>query len=264
MPVATRQGKRRIQAEVRVGRSASKAIVTGAASGIGQAVALRLLREGIDVIAADLNEDGLAPVVAAGARPFVGNLATDADRDRLVELGRGVRHLVNAAGIIRLKPILEFTVQDIRDIYAINVEATWDLTSRIGRTMPSGGSIVNLSSSSAKLATTTEAAVYASSKAAVLSLTRSFAYAFAPSNVRVNAICPGIIDTPMQERVLEDVAAKRGMTAEALSIARNKSVPLGRSAAAEECAGAIWFLLSDDAAYMTGQAINFTGGLVTW
>ena len=70
----------------------------------------------------------------------------------------GITTVVNAAGIIRLKPILEFTVQDIRDIYAINVEATWDLTSRIGRTMPSGGSIVNLSSSSAKLATTTEAA----------------------------------------------------------------------------------------------------------
>jgi NAD(P)-dependent dehydrogenase (short-subunit alcohol dehydrogenase family) len=181
-----------------------------------------------------------------------------------VEAGTGVDYLVNAAGIIRLKPILEFTVQDLRDIYAVNVEATWDLVSRIGRTIPAGGAIVNLSSSSAKLATTTEAAVYASSKTAVLSITRSFAYAFAPSGVRVNATCPGIIDTPMQERVLADVAAKRGMTVEALSEARNKTVPLGRSASADECAGAIWFLLSDEAAYMTGQAINYTGGLVMW
>ena len=108
--------------------------------------------------------------------------------------------------------------------------------------MPAGGAIVNLSSSSAKLATTTEAAVYASSKTAVLSITRSFAYAFAPNGVRVNAICPGIIDTPMQERVLADVAAKRGMTVEELSTARNKTVPLGRAASADECAGAIWFL----------------------
>lgn len=241
-----------------------RAVVTGAASGIGQAVALRLLRESVGVLAADRNEAGLEPVVAAGADPFVGDLASEADRDRLVAAAGGVRHLVNAAGIIRLKPILEFTVQDIRDIYAVNVEATWDLTSRIGRTMPSGGSIVNLSSSSAKLATTTEAAVYASSKAAVLSITRSFAYAFAPSNVRVNAICPGIIDTPMQERVLADVAAKRGMTVEELSTARNKTVPLGRAASASECAGAIWFLLSDESGYMTGQAINYTGGLVMW
>ncbi len=242
----------------------SRAVVTGAASGIGQATALRLLREGVEVVAVDRNEDGLGLVVDHGAEPFVADLTSDADRDRLVALGQGVHHLVNAAGIIRLKPILEFTVTDIREVYAINVEATWDLTSRIGRSMPSGGSIVNLSSSSAKLATTTEAAVYASSKTAVLSLTRSFAYAFASSNVRVNALCPGIVDTPMQEQVLAEVAAKRGITAEELSAARNRTVPLGRSSSADECAGAIWFLLSDESAYMTGQAINFTGGLVTW
>lgn len=244
--------------------SGKRAVVTGAASGIGQAVARRLLREGIAVIAADMNEAGLGMVVDEGATPFVGNLATDADRDRLVGIGSGVDYLVNAAGIIRLKPILEFTVADLREIYAINVEATWDLVSRIGRTLPSGGSIVNLSSSSAKLATTTEAAVYASSKTAVLSITRSFAYAFAPNGVRVNAICPGIVDTPMQEKVLAEVAAKRGMTVSELSMTRNKTVPLGRAASADECAGAIWFLLSDAAGYMTGQAINYTGGLVMW
>jgi NAD(P)-dependent dehydrogenase (short-subunit alcohol dehydrogenase family) len=250
--------------EVDMRQSRKRAVVTGAASGIGQAVAHRLIREGMDVLAVDMNEAGLASVVAAGATPFVGNLTTEADRDRLVSEGAAVNYLVNAAGIIRLKPILEFTVADIRDIYAINVEVTWDLVSRIGRTMPSGSAIVNISSSSAKLATTTEAAVYASSKTAVLSITRSFAYAFAPSGVRVNAICPGIVDTPMQERVLADVAAKRGMTVEELSTARNKTVPLGRSASADECAGAIWFLLSDEAGYMTGQAINYTGGLVMW
>ncbi len=247
-----------------MGASGRRAVVTGAASGIGQAVARRLIDEGATVIAADLNEAGLAPLLEVGATSFVGDLASDADRDRLVALGGGVDFLVNAAGIIRLKPILEFTVQDLRDIYAVNVEATWDLVSRIGRTMPSGGAIVNLSSSSAKLATTTEAAVYASSKTAVLSITRSFAYAFASNRVRVNAICPGIIDTPMQDRVLAAVAAERGLTGEELSEARNRTVPLGRAASADECAGAIWFLLSDEAGYMTGQAINYSGGLVTW
>ena len=247
-----------------MGATGKSAVVTGAASGIGQAVARRLLREGAAVIAVDRDAAGLEAVVAEGATAFVGDLTDPADRDRLVAAGDGATYLVNAAGIIMLKPILEFTVDDIRRIYAINVEATWDLVSRIGRTMPAGAAIVNLSSSSAKLATTTEAAVYASSKAAVLSITRSFAYAFAPNGVRVNAICPGIIDTPMQERVLADVAAKRGITAEELSTARNKTVPLGRAASADECAGAIWFLLSDEAGYMTGQAINYTGGLVMW
>jgi len=247
-----------------MGVTGKRAVVTGAASGIGQAVARRLLGEGVAVMAVDRDSAGLETVTAAGASAFVADLTDPADRDRLVAASDGAAYLVNAAGIIMLKPILEFTVDDIRQIYAINVEATWDLVSRIGRTMPAGAAIVNLSSSSAKLATTTEAAVYASSKAAVLSITRSFAYAFAPNSVRVNAICPGIIDTPMQERVLADVAAKRGITVKDLSTARNKTVPLGRAASADECAGAIWFLLSDEAGYMTGQAINYTGGLVMW
>ncbi len=238
------------------------ALVTGAASGIGHATALRLQREGYDVLAVDRDPAGLAPLEAAGMRVLAADLSDDDARAGVIEAGRGVDALVNSAGIIRLKPILELTVRDLRDIYAVNVEAVWDLTSGIGRTMPSGGAIVNLSSSSAKLAATTEAAAYASSKAAVLSITRSFAYQFGPANVRVNAICPGIIDTPMQDTVLAKAAVARGLTVEQLSEERTRSVPLGRAASAEECAGAIYFLLSDESAYMTGQAINFTGGLV--
>ena len=130
--------------------------------------------------------------------------------------------------------------------------------------MPSGGAIVNLSSSSAKLSSTVDVTPYSSSKAAVLGITRSFAYALAPRNVRVNAICPGIIDTPMQDKVLEQVAPLRGMTVEELAVARLKTVPLGRVGTPEETAGLTWFLLSDEAGYMTGQAVNLTGGLVMW
>ncbi|MDZ4044266.1 MAG: SDR family oxidoreductase [Rhodoglobus sp.] len=242
----------------------STAIVTGAASGIGRAVAFRLQSEGLDVVAVDRDPAGLAELEQAGMRVLAADLSTASGRDRIVEAGEGARALVNSAGINRLKPILDLTVDDLHDIYAVNVDAVWDLTSRIGRTMPRGGAVVNLSSSSAKLAMTTEAAAYASSKAAVLSITRSFAYAFAPQGVRVNAICPGIIDTPMQDKVLAEVAESRGITFDELAAERNKLVPLGRAASADECAGAIWFLLSDEAAYMTGQAINFTGGLVMW
>ena len=240
------------------------ALVTGAASGIGNATALRLQREGYDVLAVDRDPAGLGPLEESGMRVLAADLSDDEARAAVIEAGRGVDALVNSAGIIRLKPILELTVSDLRDIYAVNVEALWDLTSGIGRTMPSGSAIVNLSSSSAKLASTTEAAAYASSKAAVLSITRSFAYAFGASNVRVNALCPGIIDTPMQDQVLAKAAAARGLTVEQLSQERTRSVPLGRAASADECAGAIYFLVSDESSYMTGQAINFTGGLVMW
>ena len=83
--------------------------------------------------------------------------------------------------------------------------------------------------------------------------------------VRVNAICPGIVDTPMQDDCARQASPGcAASTASELRRARNKTVPLGRGASAEECAGAIWFLLSDEAAYMTGQAMNFTGGLVNW
>jgi NAD(P)-dependent dehydrogenase (short-subunit alcohol dehydrogenase family) len=246
------------------GADGRRAFVTGAASGIGAAVAERLLREGAAVVAVDRDAAGLGPLAAKGAETLVADLSDPTDRQRVIAAANGVHHLVNAAGIIRLGSIFELSLADWRDVYAINAEAVFFLCQGIGPTMPEGGSIVNLSSSSAKLATTTEAAIYASSKSAVLSITRSFAYALAPRRVRVNAICPGIVDTPMQDKVLEEVATKRGTTVAELSEARNRSVPLGRAATADECAGAIWFLLSDDAAYMTGQAINFTGGLVVW
>ena len=240
------------------------AVVTGAASGIGRATALRLSRDGADVIAVDRDEAGLAGADLAGVRTLVAGLSTDAGRDAVVDAAGAADMLVNAAGFIRLKPLLDFTVQDVRDIYAVNVEAVWDLCSRIGRVMPGGGAIVNVSSVSAKLPSTQETAVYASSKAAVLSITKSFAYAFASRNVRVNAICPGIMDTPMQDLVIAKLAEIRGVTPEHIADVRMATVPLGRGAHPDECAGLIAFLLSDEAGYMTGQAINQTGGMVNW
>jgi len=241
--------------------SADLAVVTGAASGIGLATARRLLREGHRVLAVDRDVDGLDRAAAEGVATLQADLADPADRDRVVEAAAGARFLVNAAGIIVLKPILEVTLDDLERVYRVNVQAVWDLTARIGAHMPGNGAIVNLSSSSAKIASTTEAAAYASTKASVLSITRSFAYAFAASGVRVNAVCPGIIDTPMQDAVLAKVAVARGVTVDELVTARNATVPLGRSASADECAAVIWFLLSDEASYMTGQAVNVTGGL---
>ena len=241
-----------------------RALVTGAASGIGRAASYRLQREGYDVVAVDRHAPSLAKLEADGMQPLVADLSNPPDRRRVIDEGEGCDALVNSAGVNVLKPILDLTVEDLQGIFRVNVDAVWDLTSHIGRTMPAGSAIVNLSSSAAKLATTTEAAAYAASKAAVLSITRSFAYAFAPHNVRVNALCPGVVDTPMQDDVMAGVAQSRGVSVEQIVAERHSMVPLGRPSSADECAGAIWFLLSTEASYMTGQSINFTGGLVTW
>jgi NAD(P)-dependent dehydrogenase (short-subunit alcohol dehydrogenase family) len=238
------------------------AVVTGAASGIGAATARRLMAEGARVIAVDINERGLAPLAEEGATPLVADLSDPDGRARVIEAGRGAHYLVNSAGMLFVRSIWEVGLEEWKRIWAVNIDSMFFLCQGIGPTIPEGGAIVNLSSSSAKLASTTEVAPYTMTKAAALGVTRSFAYALAPRNVRVNAICPGIVDTPMQDIVLENVAALRGTTVEQLSAARIKTVPLGRTTSAEECAGVIWFLLSDAAGYMTGQAINYTGGLV--
>lgn len=241
-----------------------RGIVTGAGSGIGRAVALRMLREGVEVLAIDIHRGGLSQLEKAGCETLVADVTDPEDRARVADRADSAHYLVNSAGVIVIKPIFEVTVEDWRRVQTVNAEATFFLCQQIGPRLSRGGAIVNLSSSSAKFATTIEVAAYAASKTTILSITRSFAYALASRPVRVNAILPGIVDTPMQEEVLKRVAPMRGLTSQELDDARTRLVPLGRGSSADECAGLVWFLLSEEAAYMTGQAINFTGGLVTW
>lgn len=241
-----------------------RGVVTGAGSGIGRAVVHRLLREGADVLAVDINGGNLTELKGEHCETLAADLTDPAVRAKVADWADGGDYLVNSAGIVMIKPIFEITVDDWRRVQTINAEATFFLCQNIGPRLKPGGSIVNLSSSSAKLATTIEVAAYAASKTTILSITRSFAYALASRPVRVNAILPGIVDTPMQEAVLEAVAPMRGTTPDAWRTARNRLVPLGRGSSPDECAALIWFLLSGESAYMTGQAINFTGGHVTW
>jgi NAD(P)-dependent dehydrogenase (short-subunit alcohol dehydrogenase family) len=246
------------------GAEGARAVVTGAASGIGLATARRLLREGASVLAVDLDRERLRAVEAEGAETLVADVADPDGRAAIAAAAGEVRYLVNAAGILFVKPIWDVTLEDWRHIQAVNVEGTFFLCQALGQRLPPGGAIVNLSSSSAKLATTFEVAPYATTKVAVLGLTRSFAYALAPRGVRVNAVCPGLIDTPMQDKILEQVAPLRGTSVADLDTTRLRTVPLGRLGTADETASLIWFLLSDEARYMTGQSVNLTGGLVMW
>jgi len=241
-----------------------RGIVTGAGSGIGKAVAQRLVKQGVKVLAIDLDAEGLTALAGPLCETWVGDVTAPDLRARASEWGDGADYLVNSAGVICIKSIFEVTVEDWRRVQTVNAEATFFLCQAIGPRLRPGGAIVNLSSLSGKLSSTVEVAAYGASKTTILSITRSFAYALASRPVRVNAILPGIVDTPMQDAVLAKVAPLRGVSVEELAAARTKAVPLARSASPEECAGLVWFLLSDEAAYMTGQSINFTGGHVTW
>jgi NAD(P)-dependent dehydrogenase (short-subunit alcohol dehydrogenase family) len=234
---------------------AKRVVVTGAGSGIGKGVALLLLERGSQVIAVDVNEASLADVTAAGARSIVCDVTSRADRERLLEL--------NAAGIIRLLPVSDVTEDDWDAILDVNVKALFFLARDIGVRMPQGAGIVNLASVAAKNNATTEALVYGTSKAAVLAITRSLASWFGPAGVRVNAILPGITDTPMQDKVLREIAVLRDTTPEALHEARLKGVPLQqRGCEPREMAEVVLFLLSTAASYMTGQALAVDGGLI--
>ncbi len=239
----------------------SHCIVTGAASGIGRAVAEKLVGDGARVTAVDRDGERLAELT--GMETIIADVTSAADRAELAAL-EGVTQLVNAAGIIRLGPLDRVTEDDWDAIFAVNARAMFFLTQAVGAGLPSGGAIVNVASGAGKTGTTVEAAVYSATKAAVLSMTRTFSAAWAARNVRVNAVCPGVVETPMNEVVLDSIAAARGVTREQVEQARTAAIPLGRAATAGEVAGVVAFLLSETAGYMTGQSINVTGGMITY
>ena len=238
-----------------------RAAVTGAAGGIGRAVAELLLERGAAVVAADVSSEGLAPLAAAGAETVTSDLATAAGRAALVQATGSCDHLVIAHGIVRTKPIEETGEEDWDAILAVNAKAPYFLCKDFGPLLADGGSIVTVSSVSARSAGSLEQSVYCASKAALSSITRSFAYAYASRGIRVNAVLPGIVDTPMQERFLAGAARARGSTPEAVHEARLKLVPLGRTSPPRECAETILWLLSPAAGYLTGQQIAADGGL---
>jgi NAD(P)-dependent dehydrogenase (short-subunit alcohol dehydrogenase family) len=147
---------------------------------IGRAVVRRLLRErALKCWLSTLPPTRLKELAGPSLVAMVANVAEDGDRSRVAAAADWSDFLVNAAGIIRIKPIFEVTLQDRREIMTINAESIFFLCQLIGPRMTPGGAIVNLSSSSSKLASTIEVAPYAASKTTILSFTRSFAYALA-------------------------------------------------------------------------------------
>lgn len=237
------------------------AIVTGGASGIGRACVERFIREGARVAIIDIDGSGAAELAAGFAGRAVAIRADLADLDAAkatalvseVEqrLG-GVDVLVNNAGIADFQPLLELAMERFDRTMNINLRAPLMLSQAAARAMVKagrGGAIVNLASVAARISNG-GAAAYSASKAAIEQLTKVMALELIPHGIRVNAVGPGTIKTAMSDGMMTEEIFKTVMS----------RTPIGRLGEADEIAGAISFLASDDASYVVGQTLFVDGG----
>jgi NAD(P)-dependent dehydrogenase (short-subunit alcohol dehydrogenase family) len=244
------------------GRMAGRrGIVTGGASGIGLACARRLLAEGAQVAVLDARADALSGAAGTGAATVACDVRDPDAVAQAVSRAAGLLDgpadvLVNAAGVYRIAPLLDLTPGEWDDVLAVNLRGPF----LAGRTVAAAliaagrpGAIVNISSTAGLVADAAEpSAHYNASKAGVLALTRQMAAEWAPHRIRANAVCPGVIDTPML-RLMDDPAAGAAYL--------QTGVPQRRLGSADEVAAVIVFLASDDASYLTGAAVPVDGGL---
>lgn len=243
-------------------------LITGAASGLGAACAAVASAEGAQIVLSDLDEEGIERVAKdlPGEASCVVCDVTDVEAaralvDRCVSQFGRIDGLANAAGIFDTRPLLEIEPEHFDRIFNVHVRGAFFLTQAAARHMvrQQNGSIVNFSSSAGRYPRPM-AAHYAAAKAAVLLLTRSAAVALAPSNVRVNAVCPGLIETPMIDRIRHERSGLLGVSTDAIQERWKELVPMHRLGEASEVADVVAFLLSDRATYITGEGIGITGG----
>lgn len=243
-------------------------IITGAGQGIGRAAALRLAEEGAHIIANDLSQENLdslkAEATGFGVRceTVPGSVADLATLDRAFDIAGtefgGLDGLVNNAGIGGyMKRFDQVDLKEFETIIDINLRPVWYGMKLAYEAMAGrGGSIVNVSSM-AGIRPNRNHSPYGMTKAAVISLTQHAAMDYAPAKIRVNALCPGPVETPIFEQMrnyLDDEGVQR-----ARSLVRSRTV-MDRFGTPEEQAGAISFLLSDDASFVTGIAMPVDGG----
>ena len=235
------------------------ALVTGAARGIGRSIVERLTGDGSNVIGLDIDAEGLERLLPDRSGKNLVTCTFDLGKiDEIPALVQGlledhgpINALVNNAAIFTGGPIVEMSATTWNGVLAVNLGAPFALMRQLAPVMAAAGNgaIVNIASRNAFRSSTNNAA-YDVSKAGLVALTRTAAGEFASSNIRVNAVCPGVVATP-GETALDNAL---------FNAAYRKQIPLDRYAYPEEIAAAVRFFLSDEAAYITGQTLVVDGG----
>lgn len=250
------------------GLKGKTAIVTGAGSGIGKAIALRLASEGVTVGVFDIRAEAAAETVAAVEAAGGKALAVTCDitdYQACVQAvaqfegsaGAGTDILVNNAGWDTPMPFLKTDEAFWKKVVAINYFGPLHMTHAVGQGMSSrkAGRIVNIASDAGRVGSSGEV-VYSGCKGATIAFGKALAREVARSNITINTVCPGPTDTPAM-----DAFVGTGEQGQKIRDAMVRGVPLGRIGVPDDYPGLVAFLASDDAAFMTGQTISVSGGL---
>ena len=251
------------------------ALVTGAARGMGRAIAIRLASEGASVVATDINgrlveQTGIdIRELGRDAIAVEADIGDIADIDRVVTealnaFGR-IDVLVNNAGVTRHADIMDLTVEDWDRIHRVNARGAFFCLQRVAREMIDsgrGGRIINIASIAGKGYSGTSNAAYAASKGAVLAMTQIAAHQLGGYDINVNAICPGRTLTEMSRATAVQRSQELGIPLDELEEQRNATIPIGRANEPEDIAEMAAFLAGPGSRNITGQAFNVDGGLV--
>jgi 2-keto-3-deoxy-L-fuconate dehydrogenase len=248
------------------------ALVTGADTGIGWAIATRLQADGFALAfhTRDDEDDAKArseEIAAKGRTEWIVGDLSDSDacgkvvREALEKLG-GIDVLVNNAGISTARPVLELTAEDFDKTFAVDVRAAFLLSTSVAREMKKkgGGSIINMSSAASSIRGVPNRYVYSLTKAAVIGLTKATAMDFIKRGVRVNAICPGTIESPSFRDRVAAHAKRSGISLQDAEKDFIDRQPMGRIGTAEEVAMLATYLASDESAFISGHIHLIDGG----
>jgi NAD(P)-dependent dehydrogenase (short-subunit alcohol dehydrogenase family) len=237
-------------------------VVTGAAKGIGEACALAFAGAGWSVVAVDRDEDALEAArsrLGAPALAVVGDVSERATNEKAVEAARArfgrLDAVVGNAGVNLPKLIDDTSDAELERLLAVNVKALVYLAQAAHRSLAESRGSFTIVASKTGLVAQRNSPVYVATKGAAVQLARALALDWAPEQVRVNAVCPGIVDTPMLREFVDGLPDPERAWRE-----HESAQPLGRLATAAECAAAVLFLASPAASFITGIALPVDGG----